>query len=494
VTGRVAICTILLEAASLAVPALASAHGILGRAYLPVPAWLFAWAAALVLAASFAGLAALWSAPRLEVPREHRLLRYPRWIEPLLGLVGIGLFAVVVVCGLDGVQTAAGNLAPTAVFVVFWVAVPIASVLLGDVFAPLNPWRALARGVAWVAACAARSGARVSARTNPPGSRVSMTPGGRSARWGEPLPYPARLGRWPAVAGIIGFAWLELVYVDRQRPSALAILAVAYAGLQVVGMSAFGIRTWTDRGDAFAVAFNLFGRMSPLRWRGGALSAAAPLSGLTGWQCLPGTIPLLCAMIGATTFDGAANGPVWRAIAKPLARGFGHLGLAPTPSLEITNTIGLLLCIALCGGLYLLGIKGMGSVSSAHPSRRLARSFVHSLVPIAFGYLLAHYFSLLVTQGQAVGYLISDPLGHGSNIFGTASFQVNYKLFSTAAIWYVQVVALVLGHVSGLALSHDRALVVYGDAQDAAVSQRWMLVVMVSFTCLGLWLLSAVNA
>ena len=116
-----------------------------------------------------------------------------------------------------------------------------------------------------------------------------------------------------------------------------------------------------------------------------------------------------------------------------------------------------------------------------------------SLVPIALGYLVAHYFSLLVTQGQATGYLISDPMGTGSDLFGTAGFRIDYGLLSAAAIWYVQVAALVGGHVSGLALAHDRALVVYGDAEDAADSQRWMLVVMVTFTCLGLWLLSAVN-
>ena len=98
-----------------------------------------------------------------------------------------------------------------------------------------------------------------------------------------------------------------------------------------------------------------------------------------------------------------------------------------------------------------------------------------------------------MTQGQATAYLISDPMGTGANIFGTASFRIDYALVSAASIWYVQVGALVGGHVSGLALAHDRALVVYRDPEEAAQSQRWMLVVMVTFTCLGLWLLSAVN-
>jgi hypothetical protein len=135
----------------------------------------------------------------------------------------------------------------------------------------------------------------------------------------------------------------------------------------------------------------------------------------------------------------------------------------------------------------------MSSVSADHPARELARRFVHSLAPIAFGYLLAHYFSLLVTQGQATAYLISDPMGTGANIFGTSGAKIDYGLVSAALIWYVQVAALVGGHVSGLAVAHDRALVIYADATEATESQRWMLAVMVTFTCLGLWLLSAVN-
>jgi hypothetical protein len=135
----------------------------------------------------------------------------------------------------------------------------------------------------------------------------------------------------------------------------------------------------------------------------------------------------------------------------------------------------------------------MQSVSRSYPTRELGIRFIHTIIPIAFGYLLAHYFSLLVTQGQATASLISNPLGTNSNLFGTAHLQVDWGLISAAAIWYVQVAALVSGHVSGLVAAHDRALVVYGDVEEAAESQRWMLLVMVTFTCFGLWLLSAVN-
>ena len=85
----------------------------------------------------------------------------------------------------------------------------------------------------------------------------------------------------------------------------------------------------------------------------------------------------------------------------------------------------------------------------------------------------------------------NDPLGDGSNLFGGADATINYGVVSATGIWYVQVVALVLGHACGLALAHDRALVVYQRVRDATRSQYWMLAVMVAFTSLGLWLLSA---
>jgi hypothetical protein len=461
---------VLLLAAAI-VPAAAQAHGILGRAYLPIPAWVFAWAAGIVLVISFIALGAMWSVPRLEHPRVRALLELPRLIEPLCGAVGILGFGLVVVAGLAGTQLPLSNVAPTAVFVLFWVCIPLLSAVFGDVFAAFSPWRSLARCLAWT------------------GRHTGV-----ADRIGAPFAYPQRLGRWPAAAGLLAFGWVELVYVDRRHPDALAVLAAAYAAVQLVGMAAYGIDTWCARADGFGVAFNLYGRLAPLsQERGGrTVLARPPLSGLAALPPAAGTVAVVATMIGTTTFDGAANGPVWRTLSKPLSRGLGHLGLATTPAVEITFTVGLLVCILLCAGLYRLGIKGMAGISPDHTESELAGRFIHTLVPIAFGYLVAHYCSLVVSQGQAAIYLVSDPLGHGADLFGTAGFNVNYRFFSATFIWYVQILALIAGHVAGLASAHDRALVVYGDPGDAVASQRWMLVVMVAFTSLGLWLLSAV--
>ena len=117
---------------------------------------------------------------------------------------------------------------------------------------------------------------------------------------------------------------------------------------------------------------------------------------------------------------------------------------------------------------------------------------MHTLIPIAFAYAVAHYFSLIVFQGQAGGYLYRTP-SVTERIFRDANIKINYNLVSTNAIWYVQVGALVCGHVAGLVLAHDRAVAMYRRVQDATRSEYWMLVVMVGSTSLGLWLSSAVN-
>ena len=169
------------------------------------------------------------------------------------------------------------------------------------------------------------------------------------------------------------------------------------------------------------------------------------------------------------------------------------VGAGQELALELASTVGLLAFIGIVSGFYRLGIAGVRTVGRGHTSGELLGRFAHTLIPIAFAYAVAHYFSLLIYQSQAIGYLISDPLGDGSDIFGTAGRGIDYNVISGNAIWYVQVGALVCGHVAGLILAHDRALATYSDPREATRSQYWMLVVMVGFTSLGLWLLSAVS-
>jgi hypothetical protein len=474
VTGTRRILLLLLGgalAAALLLPATAGAHGIVGKADLPIPVWLFSWTAAVVLVVSFVALSTLWRRPQLQQQHARALFRLPRAVDWSAGALGLALFALVLYSGFAGAQISFVNFSVTFVYVIFWVGLPLLSVLFGDVFRAFSPWRTTARLLR-------AAGARVAPRV-----------------FAEPvLRYPSWLGVWPSVAGLVGFAWLELVYVNRDEPAMLATLSVAYFLVMVAGMGLFGVERWGERADAFGVYFNLLARLSALTRRAdGTVCLRRPLSGLTDLPVRRGTVALLCTIIGTTTFDGLSNGGIWRNNEPHLQSLFAALGFNQTPALELAYSLGLLLCIALIAGVYRLGVLGVHSVSARYDTAQLTRAFAHTLAPIGFAYVLAHYFSLLLWQGQAMGYLVSDPLGNGANIFGTSGFQIDYQILPYATIWYVQVAALVTGHVGGLTLAHDRSLTLYDDPNEAVRSQYWMLAVMVAFTSFGLWLLSAVG-
>jgi hypothetical protein len=453
------------------------AHAIVQRSDLPIPEWLFGWAAALVLALSFLALAVLWPEPKLQeeswrpLPRPAGRVLTSRVLEILCGAIGVFLLGVVVYTGLKGTQSTTANFAPTFVYVAFWVGLVPVSVLLGDVFRAFNPWRAIARVVAWVA--------RTAAGTDFP----------------APLKYPERLGRWPAAIGLAVFVAFELEIVPGGTdPSTVAVGALFYSGVTFLAMSLYGIENWLERGEAFSVYFNLFSRISPFERRGREIGLRKPLSALAALEPLPGTEGVLAVMIGTVTFDGVGEAPLWTGIAPHISDFFRSLGLSAEHAVSAAYGVGLVVCVALVYGFYRLGVSGAQSVGGGFTSQQLSRAFIHTLVPIALAYVMAHYLTLLLYQSQAVVFLASDPLGRGSDLFGTAGRAIDYGVIGATATWYWQVGFVVVGHVTALTLAHDRALAIYDRAKLAVRSQYWMLVVMVGFTSLALWLLSQANS
>ena len=463
-------------------PVLLAGHALVGRQDLPIPEWLFAWGASLVLIVSFVALTLAWHRSRFEDQQWRpvsatvsRGLINPV-TEALAGVVGVGLLAVVVWSGLHGTEAPDRNFSITFVFVTFWLGFVVVNVLFGDVFRAFNPWRAVARVGGGLF--------RLIAGQSPP----------------PPLRYPEWLGRWPAVAGILAFVWLELVYgasglqTVGLTPHTVAVATLAYTAYTFIAMALFGAERWLERGEAFSVYFGMFASLGPVEVREGRLGRRRPLSAATSWvAAAPGSIAIVLLTIGATTFDGASEG----AIADPinsLFNSFVDAGLGPVAALRLTNTIFLAATLAFVAGLFFAGVYGMHTVRGGFDTGRLAHAFAHAFIPIALAYLVAHYFSLVVFQEQAqFTFLLSDPLGDGSDIFGTAGSGIDYGLIGSNGICYVQVGALVVGHVLALVLGHDRAIRLYGDTALAARSQYWMLALMVGFTSLGLYLLSQAN-
>ena len=450
----------------MSLPAPLLAHGLIQRADLPIPEWLFGWAAAAVLVVSFVALATLWPRPKLEQGERWRALDGPLGglgspkVDIACQAAGLALFAFLLYAGLAGTDSADANVLPTFVFVVFWVGLVFASIVFGDVFRAFNPWRAL----------------------------------GRLLRLRGLRPYPERLGRWPAAAGILAFAWLELASGGAgESPRKVAIAALVYTALMLAGSALYGVKDWSRRGDAFAVYFGLFARIAPFEVRDGRLGIRRPLAALTRLDVVPGTVAVVATMIGTVSYDGLSGGQWWIRTSQDIeANLIDHVSLPVAE--RITQTLGLLACLLLVAGFFRLGVIGASRVRPQRPPSELARTFVHSLLPIAVVYVAAHYLSFLVFSGQSMRYLISDPLGHGWDLFGTASDTVDYGVLSQDAIWYLQVGFVVTGHVAALALAHDRALVAYEDPRAATRSQYWMLVVMVGFTSLALWLLAQAGA
>lgn len=453
-TRRAAVAAGLAAASLLLLPAPALAHGLGGRLDLPVPLWLFVYGAAAVVLISFVALGVLWKEPRLERTREGRALPGPMQriltsgvVEVLVRAASVLVLAVVLGAGLAGQDNANENIAPWIVFVIVWVGLAFVHALLGNWWATISPWDSLARF-------------------------LGLGDEPRRA-------YPLAWGYWPAALFLLVFVFLELVVPDGTTPRVTGWAALGYTVLTLAGMAVFGRDTWNRRGEAFAVYFGLLARLAPVsRHPDGRVVLRRPLADLPRIEPRPGLVALVMILIGSTTFDGLTGTTLW----AEWTRGLDAFGVA------WASATGLLATIVLAACVYALSMIAASAVAGI-PWHPLSVRFAHSLVPIAFAYVAAHYFSLLLLEGQTAIALASDPLGQGWNLFGTADLEVNFELVSANAIWYFQVAVIVLGHVSGVLLAHDRALAAF-PGPTAVRTQYALLGVMVLFTMSGLGILS----
>ena len=452
------------------------AHGLGEIQDLPIPRWLFYYAGSLTLILSFVALGVLWKEPRLSRKQEgrplsdgwQRSLLWPGW-RIILGGTSAGLLVLVWLAALVGKPDAGDNIAPVFVYVVFWLGLVPIVVLFGNLWSVLNPWRAVADGVAWI------------------WSKLGRT-------WEPAAEYPQGLGRWPAAALLLAFATLELAWPRSAEPRTLALAIVVYSWFTWAGMLLYGRRAWLTNGEAFGVYFGLLARLSPFAVREEQglrrVVVRPPLSGLASGDSRPGTVAFVAVMVGSVAFDGISRATWWQnRIYELEAR---YIVESPTKADLVSmglSLFGLLVAVAVIGLVYALAVRAAETIGRT--DRRLAGDFIGSLVPIALAYAVAHYFTLLVDAGQDAVFLASDPFGKGWDLFGTADFRPAENVFSPNMIWYVQVGVLVTGHVLGLVLAHDRAVSLFSSGRTAIRTQYAMLVLMVLYTCTGLWLLSS---
>jgi len=483
-----------------------AAHGFGQRYDLPVPLALWIAGAAAAVASSFVviGFFMRGNPGTRDYPRLN-LLRWPlarvladRRTVLVARALSVIVLVLVVAAAVAGDQNPTRNPAPVMVWVIWWVGFAYISALAGNLWAVVNPWASI---FGWL-------------------DKLSQGPGGVTLALG--VPYPPRLGMWPAMVLFAAFAWAELVYSGRSIPAQLAVMTVVYSVITWTGMALFGRAAWLARGDPFAAAFSLLARFAPteIRVKNRSLCRGCPSACGDGDACVdcgecfdratpaerewnlrpfgagllrtgdvsPSMIGFVLLLLATVAFDGFTATPAWARLERML-----YAALAPVGDSRVTviDTLGLLafpVAFVLVYGLFAawMARAAGGELSTA----TVAGMFVLSLVPIAIAYHLAHYLTYILIQGQLVIRLASDPFGLGWNLLGTARYRPDVGIVGARFAWYTAVVAIVLGHIIAVYIAHLIALREFSDRRRAMRSQFPMVVLMVGYTMVSLWIIA----
>jgi hypothetical protein len=474
----------------------AFAHGF-GQSYdLPLPLWLYLYGAGAAVLASFVPISLLAGGgrygeddpyPRFDLLRIRPLratLTHPTFLLGLR-LLSVALFLLVILSGLLGEQAENYNFAPTFVWIVWWVGLSFFTAFVGNLWALVNPWKILFE---WADGLARRLGGRLQLHE----------------------PYPEGWGVWPALALFAAFIWVELVFYGSSVPLSIALFALLYSIPTWLGMAFFGKDAWLRGGEAFSVFFGILGRFAPTEVRLKTMEACRECGACRGgkescvncYECFararpedrelilrppavglarpepspPGDMVFVLLMLAGVAYDGLLATPLWLEVVRltPITQ---TLGLFAMPLSFLAGYLGFVKLSQLSGG----GGVRLGLLASA---------YVYSLVPIAIAYQVAHYYTYLLIQGQAIIGHLSDPFGWGWNLFGTAGYEIKPSIVDAAFVWYSQVALIVAGHVVAVYLAHLISLRFFGSARKALRSQFPMLALMILYTISSLWILS----
>jgi hypothetical protein len=448
----------------------AAAHGFGQRYELPVPLSLYLLGAAAVVALSFLVLGLFVRRPQTTSPGKRwdllatapgRVISH-RTVLGVLRATALGLLVVVVLAGLLGAANPYRNIAPTLVWIIWWVGLAYVQAFLGDLWRLINPWRTAYDAANWLYRRLGR------------GEALSLH-----------LPYPYWLGAWPACLLLLGFSWIELISPNAADPAHIAWLAVAYSVLTWGGMAAFGRDQWLQHGEVFSAVFGTLARFAPTEPKDGQLLLRPFGAGLLEASPLSTSMTAFVLLLLATVlYDGLIGTGEWGMLEEALRPVLP--GRAEAASMAI-RTAGLIAIWLIFLAAY-LGISAlMSRLGGGHPGPlEVAQRFALTLVPIAIGYHVAHYLQFLLIQGQYIIPLLSDPFGFGWNLLGTAGYRVDIGLVGARFAWYATMAAIVTGHVTAVYLAHVKATGTFEAPGAALQSQVPLTALMVAYTFLGL--------
>ena len=479
-------------ALALSLPTPVLGHAI-GQVFtLPVPLPLYLAGAGLAVAASFV-VSVLAIRPAGPVPT-YPAAPIP---EPVQRSAGIGLQVLGLAWWFGAIAFGyfvdpASQLPAVLFWVGIWVGLPIAAVLVGNPWPALSPFRTL---FGLFEAAARLLGAR------------GLEPA---------FAWPAGLRRWPAVALLFGGVWCELVLPDGPQPSVVANLLVAYTLITLAGMSAFGRVAWLRNAELFEVLLGWFGLVGPVGRRvvdpevcDGCTEACDPSRCVDCPECIAAAEPgelraelrpwfagltevrgsgwsdaaFIVLALAAVTYDGLEETTFWGTLVQPFfSVAFDLVGALN--AVLLVQTLGLL--AVWLTFLVAFSVAAWLTRELHDPDRTVlplgatAGAYAATLLPIAGGYLLAHYLTSVIQGALWLPTLIAEPL---SGVAPSIDF------IPTAAIWYLSVGAIVVGHIVAVVLAHRLAL---RDAPRRAIVAGLPLVaLMVGYTVLSLWIIAA---
>lgn len=426
-------------------------HGIGSRQDLPLPFEFVVAGASATLLITFILLVFSWREPRYDRPRYTAMPRLSAFVDHAATRWGLRtavaaiwlLVGAALVGGVDRIDNPVFGFT----YVLVWVGLVPVSLLLGQI------WRA----------------------TNPIRTLLLLVGRRRCAQ-----PAPSVL---PGAIALFGFCFLELAQPDR---ATLPVIR-AWAAIWLIWLFA-GILArrphWIASADPFEVYASMLAQASPwTRSSSGVLARTSPLRNLGTWRPPRFISAVAVVLLGGTAYDSFSNVLWW-------------VQFVQNSSLPrvVWDGLGLTVMVLVVAFTYYGAAAAMRLPQRS--VRQQADLLAPGLVPIVAGYAIAHYATLLWLEGQRTMIQLSDPLGRGWNLFGTAELGVNTAIIGySSLIASLQVAAIVGGHVIGVLVSHDIAI---RHLQDdgrrfgrQVTGQLPMLAVMVFYTVSGLLLLFA---
>lgn len=442
--------------ALLLTPTIASGHAFGQQYTLPLPLSLYVVGAGAALIASFAILG-LFSCPgghaRAYVKEDLISENLSRGISTTLSILGVLVFLFALSTAFFGSAEAEEN---PSLFL-FWIGlllmVTYASAIVSGLWERLDPFRTITRLVL-------------------------------GKRYKPLFEFPMWLRYLPALVMYLAILWLELLsFGAGSIPSNIGYALFGYLVLALFGVGLFGSAQWFRYGDFFSVFFGIVERFAPLQLNNRFLTITPP--GERSLERADALILLvfILLMLSSTAFDAVRETQMW----------FDAMSASAfiLQNFELVSIVVLIVSPVAFLALYALAISLMCVITGTPPRFfEMLLRFTFSLIPIVVAYNFAHYFTLILMEGQNFIPMFSDPLARGWDLFGTASYVFNPGIIGAATVWYIQVGTILVGHIVATYIAHRIALKEFATRSHIILGQIPMLVLMIFYTSFGLWILS----